>query len=91
MAKYKRMCILFSERKALADSCEKWAKENGIQCSAINVIAFLDKERLLNPDLVAAFVKNDIIQVRYYPDGSIEVKAIKKNRGQPQNSIKEVK
>lgn len=84
MAKYKRICILFSERKALADSCEKWAKENGIQCSAINLIAFLDSERLLNPDLVAAFVRNDIIQVRYYPDGLIEVKAIKNNRGHPQ-------
>lgn len=84
MAKYKCMCILFSERKALADSCEKWAKENDIQCSAINVIAFLNSERLLNVDAVAAFVNNDIIQVRYYPDGSIEVKTIKKNRGQPQ-------
>ena len=77
MSNQKRSFVLFSEREALANIIEKWAKENGIQCSAINVIAFLNSERLLNVDAVAAFVNNDIIQVRYYPDGSIEVKTIK--------------
>lgn len=84
MSTQERSFVVCSQREALANIIEEWAKEKGIECSAINVIAFLDKERLLNPDLVAAFVKNDIIQVRYYPDGSIEVKTIKQNRGRPQ-------
>ena len=77
MAKQKRSSVVCSQREALAYIIEKWAKEKGIECSAINVIAFLYSENLLNPYLVGAFVKNDIIKVRYYPDGSIEVKTIK--------------
>lgn len=92
----KRSFVLFSERKALAYTIEKWAKEKGIECSAINVIAFLYSEKLLNPYLVDAFIsdrpvkfidfseQNEFVQVRFYPEGVVEVKTIKKNRGQPQ-------
>ena len=36
MAKYKRMCILVSERKALADSCE-----NGQKKTAYNALLLM--------------------------------------------------
>lgn len=97
MANQKRSFVVRSQREALAYIIEKWAKEKGIECSAINIIAFLYSEKLLNPYLVDAFIsgkpvkfidfseQNEFVQVRFYPEGVVEVKTIKKNRGQPQN------
>lgn len=102
MANQKRSFVVRSQREALAYIIEKWAKEKGIECSAINVIAFLFSEKLLNPYLVDAFIsgkpvkfidfseQKEFVQVRFYPEGVVEVKTIKKNRGQPQKLIKEV-
>lgn len=102
MAKRKRSCILYSERRILADILEKQIKMCGVECSVLNVLTFLNSKKLLNADAVAAFVNKggvkpdcennpgfktmgDIIQVRYYPDGVVEVKTIKQKRGRPQN------
>ena len=102
MALRKRSCVLFSERRVLADILEKQIKMCGVECSVLNVLTFLNSKKLLNADAVAAFVNmggvkpdcennpgfktmGDIIQVRYYPDGLVEVKTIKQKRGCPQN------
>ncbi len=56
MAKRKRSCILYSERKALADILEKWIKMCGVDCSVFNVLTFLNSEKLMDADAVAAFI-----------------------------------
>ena len=56
MAKRKRSCILYSERKVLADILEKWIKMCGVDCSVFNVLTFLNSEKLMDADAVAAFI-----------------------------------
>ena len=102
MSNQKRSFVVRSQRKALADILEKWIKMCGVDCSVFNVLTFLNSEKLMDADAVAAFINKggvkpdceynpgfktmgDIIQVRYYPDGVVEVKTIKQKRGRPQN------
>ena len=52
----KRSFVLFSEREALANIIEEWAKECDVECSVFNVLSFLNSEKLLNADSVVAFI-----------------------------------
>lgn len=60
MSNQKRSFVLFSEREALANIIEEWAKEKGIECSVFNVLSFLNSEKLLNADSVVAFIYKNI-------------------------------
>ena len=56
MANQKRSFVLFSEREALANIIEEWAKECDVECSVFNVLSFLNSVKLLNADSVVAFI-----------------------------------
>ena len=46
------MTLLFSQRKHLADECEKWEEQNNLGNGVLNTIAFLSKEGLLDEEKI---------------------------------------
>ena len=50
--------IFYSDRKALANMFEKWAKENNACICSENVIAFLQICKILNEDKVKEVLEN---------------------------------
>lgn len=46
------MTLLFSQRKHLADECEKWEEQNNLGNCVLNTIAFLSKEGLLDEEKI---------------------------------------